>query len=334
MADGKLRLSFMFANAREGFQGISSEFIPVSWGSRVYLIPPKDMIEFCNSVNAGFEPRNDMHGRHLLRCGDEKKLVAGFPSVPAAYEQYLQKRPITSEIIATGAAKLRPSVADWKFKDTPVTIKGGKDIGLRRGMELHVTSPDHALQSVQITEVKERTSEGVVTEIGEESPGPSVGLKLSTLPSWAPASSKQGGSSQECDRPLNPASGRNAATRTEKASGTGGPLVGRQCHSFLEPLSPLANEAATPASPQLISLEPVARMMSCGAIHACDHPRDHRNSVEFGRSGICLARPRKIEGQSPPNRSRYLCGQFCRGGNHGNLYCDFPLKLSFNRPCR
>jgi hypothetical protein len=186
VVDGKLRLSFTFANAREGFQGISSEFIPVSWGSRVYLIPPDDMIEFCNSVNAGREPRNNIHGLHLLRCGDEKKPVAGFPSVPDAYAQYLQERPITSEIIATGAAKLRPSVADWKFKDTPVTIKGGKDIGLRRGMELHVTSPDHELQSVQITEVKERTSEGVVTEIGEESPGPSVGLKLSTLPSWAP----------------------------------------------------------------------------------------------------------------------------------------------------
>ncbi len=215
-----------------------------------------------------------------------------------------------------------------------MTIKGGKDIGLRRGMELHVTSPDHAIQ-VRANYRSQGTHVGGYRHRDRRrKSGAERRLETQHSASSGAASSKQGGSSQECDRPLNPASGRNAATRTEKASGTGGPLDGRQCHSFLEPLSPLANEAATPASPQLISLEPVARMMSCGAIHACDHPRDHRNSVEFGRSGICLARLRKIEGQSPPNRSRYLCGQFCRGGNHGNLYCDFPLKLSFNRPCR
>ena len=67
-----------------------------------------------------------------------------------------------------------------------MTIKGGKDIGLRPGMELYVISANHELQSVQITEVKELTSAGIVTEIGAESPGPSVGLKLSTLPRWAP----------------------------------------------------------------------------------------------------------------------------------------------------
>jgi hypothetical protein len=185
VVDGKIRLSFTFPNERHGFQGIASEFVPVSWGPRTYLIPPNEMIEFCNSVNAGDEPRDGAHGRHLLRNDDEKQPVDGFPSVPPEYERYLQKTPITSEIVATGVAKLRPSVADWKFKDTPVTIKGGKDVGLRRGMELHVMSPDDVVQCVQITEAKEHTSEGVVTGIGAESPGPKVGWKLCTRPRWA-----------------------------------------------------------------------------------------------------------------------------------------------------
>jgi hypothetical protein len=185
VANDRIRLSFTFANKTQGFQGISPEFLPVSWGPRTYLIPPNDIIEFCNSVNAGDEPRNRVYGRHLLRRGDETKPVDGFPTLPAEFERYLQKKPITVEIVATGVPKTRPSLADWKFKDTPVTVKGGTDVGLRRGMELHVTSPEDTVQSVQIEEVEEHSSEGVMTEIGEGSPGPRVGWKLSTRPRWA-----------------------------------------------------------------------------------------------------------------------------------------------------
>jgi len=181
--DDRVRLSFTFPNNREGFQGISPEFIPVSWGPRRYLIPPQKMIEFCNSVNANDEPRHDIHGLHLIRWGDEKKPVQGWPTVPAEFERYLLKKPIATEIVAVGTPNLRPSLADWKFKDTPVTLKGGKDIGLRPGMEMHVTTPDRVFESILVGAVKDHTAEGMMTGIGEESVGPKVGWKLSTQPS-------------------------------------------------------------------------------------------------------------------------------------------------------
>jgi len=185
VADKKLQLSFTFPNTREGFQGLSPELIPVSWGQRRYLVPPDRIVDFCNSVNAGNEPRKGIYGLHLLRRGDEKKSVQGWPNIPREFDRYLLKQAISTEIVAVGAVQTRPSAADWKFKDTRVTLKGGEDLGLRKGMELHVTAPDDVVESISVREVKEHTSEGVMTGIGVETPNPKVGWKLSTQPRWA-----------------------------------------------------------------------------------------------------------------------------------------------------
>lgn len=68
---GNLHLSFTFPNVREGFQGIADEFVPVSWGKRMYLIPADDMVGFCNDVNSGAEPRTRVYGKYLLREDDD-----------------------------------------------------------------------------------------------------------------------------------------------------------------------------------------------------------------------------------------------------------------------
>jgi hypothetical protein len=182
--DHTILLSCTFPNEERGFKGIATELIPISWGSRKYVIPPNDLVKFCNSVNSGDEPRNDIHGFHLLRQGDEKKPVQGWPAVPAEFEHYLLKKSIDTEIVAVGTPRLRPSIVDWKFKDTPVTLKGGKDIGLRPGMELHVVSKDTSdsivIGTILVGVVDDHTSQGLMTGIGEESQGPKVGWKLST----------------------------------------------------------------------------------------------------------------------------------------------------------
>jgi hypothetical protein len=180
----RIRLSFTFDNQRKGFQGIAEELIPVSWGSRRYLIPADDLIGFCNNVNKGSEPRNGSHGFHLLRRGDEKKTVTGFPQVPEEYRQYLLATPIEGTIIAVGPYTTRPSVLDWKFKDTPVTIDAGSQQGLRVGMELVVTKPRETVESARITKVVETRSEAVMIQAGEDEPGPKVGWRLSTQAPW------------------------------------------------------------------------------------------------------------------------------------------------------
>jgi hypothetical protein len=182
--NGRIRLSFTFENQRKAFQGIAPELIPVSWGSRRYLIPADDLVGFCNNVNEGREPRNGSHGLYLLRRGDENKRVTGLPQVPEEYRQYLLAKPIEGTIIAVGPYTTRPSVVDWKFKDTPVTIDAGRKRGLRVGMELVVTEPPDTVESVRITNVEETRSEAVMIQAGEEEPGPKVGWRLSTQAPW------------------------------------------------------------------------------------------------------------------------------------------------------
>jgi len=183
--NGRVRLSFTFANQRKGFQGIAPELIPISWGSRHYLIPADDVIGFCNSVNEGREPRAGTFGSYLLRKGDENKTVVNLPKVPAEFRPYLMDKPVEATIIAVSPYTTRLSVAEWKFKDTPVTLDAGTNKGLRVGMELVVTEPRNLVESVTITKVEEDRSEGIVTQIGEEDPGPKSGWRLSTQAPWS-----------------------------------------------------------------------------------------------------------------------------------------------------
>lgn len=182
--DGQIHLSFTFENKRQGFRGIAPDFIPVSWGPRRYLIPADDIVGFCNCVNDGQEPRSRIHGLYLLRRGDESKDVVGLPNVPDEFRSYLLTVPIEATIVAVDAFTTRPSVADWKFKDTPVTLDAGSNKGLHRGMEFVVTEPERSVVTVRITKVHADRSEGVVTQIGEDRPGPAVGWRLSTQAPW------------------------------------------------------------------------------------------------------------------------------------------------------
>ena len=112
-------------------------------------------------------------------------MVDGVPKVPNEYRQYLLEKPIEAKIIAVGAHSTRPSIVDWKFKDTPVTIDAGKEHGLRVGMELIVTKPRNAFEAFRITKVAEGSSEAIMTQIGEEDPGPQIGWRLSTQSPWS-----------------------------------------------------------------------------------------------------------------------------------------------------
>ncbi|MFO1021633.1 MAG: hypothetical protein U0903_13195 [Planctomycetales bacterium] len=51
----------------------SVEYVPVTWGERHYLIPPKHLVGFCRAVYTGHEPREELHGQYLLQAGMRKK---------------------------------------------------------------------------------------------------------------------------------------------------------------------------------------------------------------------------------------------------------------------
>jgi len=182
--NGHLRLSFTFTNKHEGFEGIADELIPIRWGERTYLVPTSDVVGFCNEVNGGSEPRNQIHGRYLLRRGDETKSATNNPTLPAEFQVYLLQRPVMATITRTGKTITRPGDPDFKLKDTMVTINAGVQHGLHPEMELYVTEPDFLVEKVKLMNVTDGESEGVITQFGEGDPVPQVGWKLSTRAPW------------------------------------------------------------------------------------------------------------------------------------------------------
>ena len=78
-------------NVRGGSRGTATDFIPVRWGERLYLIPEEEGRKFCNQANRGGEPRNGPHGHFYLRRDDWDKKVTGLPSVPKEWEALLMR---------------------------------------------------------------------------------------------------------------------------------------------------------------------------------------------------------------------------------------------------
>lgn len=180
-----LHLSFTFANERRGFQGIANSFIPVHWGDRTYLIPPEDMIEFCNAINSGLEPRADMHGHFLLRDRDALKTVTGFPEVPAEYTGYLLNEPIEAQIISVGKNRGKKKAGGTR-QEIAVWLDAGAQDGLLPGMELHVITPEkHQFESVILTtNLEDHVSEAMMTIARDRASLPKPGWRLSTRVGW------------------------------------------------------------------------------------------------------------------------------------------------------
>jgi hypothetical protein len=112
------------------------QFAVVEWGGRCYLIESDRIVEFCNAVNFGVEPRAWGAEPFLLRFNDWEKEVTGLPSVAKEYQSYLTSKPIIARVLQTFpyrsdvAIPIRPG----KWDGIPVSIDVGEQGGVRVGM--------------------------------------------------------------------------------------------------------------------------------------------------------------------------------------------------------
>jgi hypothetical protein len=97
---------------------------PVRWGERLYLIPPDELLDFCNEVNDGGEPRSDAHGLVLLRQDDWTLPVSGRPELPEPFQAYLLSEPVRGNLVKGDGE--RAGIVDR-----------GSSQGLRPGMVLY-----------------------------------------------------------------------------------------------------------------------------------------------------------------------------------------------------
>jgi hypothetical protein len=97
----------------------------VPWGGRQYLVESERMLDFCNRVNAGEEPRATELGSTLLRAGDWTQGVEGLPTVPPAWSGFLLAEEVNAHIASDAGGRYL-----W--------IDVGSEAGLRAGMCLWI----------------------------------------------------------------------------------------------------------------------------------------------------------------------------------------------------
>ncbi|ODT98705.1 MAG: hypothetical protein ABS79_05450 [Planctomycetes bacterium SCN 63-9] len=86
----------------------TSEFIPVRWGKRLYLVPEGEGSSFCNRINLGLESRFPAYSFYL-REGKGEQEIRAFPEIPRQWRSMLLKTPIRGKIIdvmAGGRARI------------------------------------------------------------------------------------------------------------------------------------------------------------------------------------------------------------------------------------
>jgi hypothetical protein len=65
MHDDHLHLTCHLSNdTNKGFEGTPTDFTPVHWGERRYLIANDKLVNFCNAINSKEEPRKKARGFH------------------------------------------------------------------------------------------------------------------------------------------------------------------------------------------------------------------------------------------------------------------------------
>jgi len=131
ISNNKLNIFPAKQNIQKGFGGTPTEFIFISWGNRLYLIPDNDtdLIDFCNSINQNSEPREDVHGQFYLKENNENIKVSDYPKLPKKYSDYLLNKPLKGKIIKIINKKL-------------CIVNIGKNNGLKKGMELFPVESD------------------------------------------------------------------------------------------------------------------------------------------------------------------------------------------------
>jgi hypothetical protein len=132
MIDNKLTFTDIIKNIRERSSPstfkLDLRYHPIRWEHRLYLIPDVEIVDFCNAVNLGLEPRSTPNGEFYLRVPAWDKEVQGLPVVPETARARLLKQPVEGVITSR--------------IDDAAEINLGSRQGIWEGMKLSMDDPD------------------------------------------------------------------------------------------------------------------------------------------------------------------------------------------------
>lgn len=138
-----------------------TEFIRVRWGDVQYLVCPRDMVEFCNALNAGQSHMPiALHSRSSIHPS-KWKLPSTPPKVPADYQKFLLQEPIEGEIVHVGEPALAPgsrSSYSMYFILVPATINVGSRDGIQTAMKLYAQDNWRRIRHARVKSVQSGSS--------------------------------------------------------------------------------------------------------------------------------------------------------------------------------
>ncbi|MEO7717107.1 MAG: hypothetical protein ABIY70_12960 [Capsulimonas sp.] len=103
---------------------METEYYPVHWGKRHYLINSDDMVQFCNSVNDATQYNQDLSRSDFIRSGEEELPHESLmPDVPAEWRPYLLPSVVRGQVTRI-------------IDDKTGAIDIGSTSGLQPGMKL------------------------------------------------------------------------------------------------------------------------------------------------------------------------------------------------------
>ena len=161
--DDRLKLFPAIENDENNDKPFPTEYILITWDTRLYLVPFDGVIDFCNTVNSG----RIVHGEFFVRGNEPKGNPTGKPDVPEEFKFYLLEQPIEGKIIAaekTQEVRKRSSI-QW---EAPVTIDKGSRDGVMSGMMFYATVPEGGTVWITLTNVTATESTGMAV-IGQKS---------------------------------------------------------------------------------------------------------------------------------------------------------------------
>ncbi|GJM25179.1 MAG: hypothetical protein DHS20C16_15940 [Phycisphaerae bacterium] len=163
-ADGSYPSLFAkFKNSRlKPVKWRTRRLVPLAWGDRMYLIEEGGHVEFCNQVNEGWEPRNRIHGRFLLRTDDWEIPVNEKPGLPNEYTDHLIDAPCEAKVLSQ--------------KEHVLRLDKGSREGVFVGMRLaaHPKGKIAFRSSIEVVSVKQNTAVAEVRWGSWPEPGDAV----------------------------------------------------------------------------------------------------------------------------------------------------------------
>jgi hypothetical protein len=115
------------------------ELVVIRWGMRRYLVESKEMLEYCNAVNAGKESVLHVGERFLCRREAKPLPAASLPQVPDEWKGRLLLQPVDVAIVKRLAERTEVvGGMPWSgVRIVNVLVDRGSAVGLRVGTRMY-----------------------------------------------------------------------------------------------------------------------------------------------------------------------------------------------------